>query len=216
MGRCATCGKHIGWFGGRWRRLDGEKHCLDCAPGVMAQRRQATREALLAGSAPQVVLAAPVISRDLDFPSNNRRYTGAVLLTDKGVVFAQRGEYQKAQSGSAMFGLLGAIFDNVVEKGRRESASAGLVDIDAESAPALVDRAEQLFLFPIGDIRKLKANNSYVEVRSPEVRAVFRWMSPRQSIKPKRLLLDAYVHAVNGGRDVISDCRDLLTVSQAR
>ena len=210
MARCATCGESVGFFGKKWRRLDGARHCVDCAPNVMAQRRQATREAIMAGSAPQVVLTAEVISRDLDYPGNSRRYTGAVLLTDKGVVFAQYGEYKKAEGGMAMFGVVGALADNYVEKRRREEASMDMADVESTAPTTLMDQAEQLFFFKLDDITRIKGANSYVELRLLKGRALFRWMDPRQSVKPRRMLLDAYVGAVNAGRDIMADCRQFM------
>ena len=210
MGRCRTCGKRIGLFGRKWRRVDRAKHCTQCVPDVMDQRREKTMNAIMADPAPRVVLAAPVISRDLDYPSNYRRYTGLLLLTDKGVIFAQHGEYKKAQSGAALFGLVGAVFDTLIEKGRREAASGDPSDADPSTARALLDQAEQLFLFEVSDIRKLKGNNSYIEVKLHGGTTVFRWVDGRESIKPHRLVLDAYVQAVNAGRDIMADCEQAL------
>ena len=210
MGRCATCGKRIGLLGRKWRKIDRAKHCSRCAPDVMEQRREITKDAIIAAGDPRVVLTAPVISRDLDYPSNYRRYTGALLLTDKGVIFAQHGEYKKAQGGAALFGLAGAIVDGLVEKGRRDKASSGLTDVDSGDAMALFDQAEQLFFFKVSDIERLKANNSYFQLKLLKGKTLFRWMNARQSIKPHRLLLDAYVRAVNARRDIMADCDEFL------
>jgi len=176
----------------------------------MKQRREKTMNAIMADRAPRVVLAAPVISRDLDYPSNYRRYTGLLLLTDKGLIFAQHGEYKKAQNAAALFGLVGAIFDALVEKGRREGASVNLSDADSSNAGALVDQAEQLFFFKVSDIRKLKGNSSYIELKLHRGTTVFRWVNGREYIKPHRLMLDAYVQAVNAGRDIMADCEQFL------
>mgnify|MGYP001241440388 CR=1 FL=1 len=208
MGRCATCGKWIGLFGRKWRKLDWAKHCLQCVPNVMAQRRERTKQSILVAPAPRMIFSAPVVSRDLDYPSNHRRYTGALLLTDKGVIFAQHGEYKKAQEGAALFGLAGAVFDSLVEKGRRERASFGWGDIGDLSAQ--IDQAEQLFFFPKDDIRKLKCTNGYFELKMQNGSALFRWTEARKSVNPHRFLLDAYVQAVRAGRDVMADCKGLL------
>jgi len=210
MGRCATCGKRIGVFGGKWRKIDGRKHCTDCAPGVMAHRREAARQAILADRAPQVVLAAPVVSRDLDYPANYRRYTGALMLTDKGVIFAQTGEYKKSQSGGALFGVAGAVYDALAEKGRRDAAAAGLTGAVARDPAALLEEAEQLFLFRLEDIAKLKANSRTCQLKAGKRTVVFRWIDGRRTIRPRRDLLETYVRAVNACRDVMGDCAPFL------
>ena len=210
MGRCATCGRRIGSFGRKWRKVDRVKHCIECAPNVMGRRRESTMAAIIADSGPRVILVGPVSSRDLDYPTNHRRYTGALLLTDRGVIFAQHGEYKKAESGGALFGLLGATIDALVERGRRNEASTGLTDADVGNAMALVDQAEQLFFFKLDDIKKLKGNNRRFQLKSLKGWMTFQWMNGPQSIKPRRPLLDTYVQAVNTGRDVMADCKGFM------
>lgn len=207
MACCATCGKRIGVFFGRsWRRIDKAKHCLQCFPLAAARRREATLSCILAAGEPQVFLAAPVISRDLDAPSNDRRYTGAVLLTDRGVIFSQHGQYKKGRCAAALFGLLGAILDGLLENRRRAKASPGLGDVNALNAMDTIHDAEHLFFFPSENIREMKGDRSYMELKLAKGSVVFRWMNPRQSIKPHLDLVKTYASAVNQHRDPIADC----------
>ena len=209
MGHCATCGKRVGTFGRRYRRLDGGRHCLDCVPIAIERRRERTVNAIAAGPSPRVVLVAPVISRDLDYPANYRRYTGALLLTDRGVIFAQYDEYKKAHDGGRVLNLVGAAIDGFVERRRRNAACMTLDDVS--DAGSIIGQATQLFFFETEDISKLKANNTSCEVKVNRVTTPFRWVDPRKSIKPHRALLDAYVCAVNARRDIMGDCELLLS-----
>ena len=210
MGRCATCGKRIGLFGRKWRKVSRARHCVPCLPAVVAQRRETTLAAILADPAPRVLFVAPVISRDLDYPSNHRRYTGVLLLADKGVIFAQYGEYRKAHSNGALFGLVGALIDAAVEKGRREAASDFLSDTNTDDGMAVLAEAEQLFFFEATEIKTLKGDSTFVQLKTGEGKVPFRWLDGRKAMKPHRRLIDAYVRAVNSGRDVVADCEDFL------
>ena len=211
MGRCATCEQRIGFFGRLWRKVDGAKHCLKCVPTVMANRRARTMAEISSGREPRFILTLPVLSRDLDYPSNYRRYTGVLVLTDKGVIFAQYGEYKKSQSGAALFGVLCNALDAAVERDRRDAASIGLTNTAGATALA---QAQQLFLFKCDDLRKMKCSGSGCELVWGNGWAMFKWLEERKYLKPHRPLLDAYVQAVNRRRDIMGDCSEVLHANE--
>lgn len=210
MVRCATCEKKIGAFDLKWQHIEGGKHCSKCVPIALARRCAKVKDTILAAPAPQVILMAPVISSDLDNPVSNCRYIGTLMFTDKGVIFAQQGELKQSQNGAMLFGLVGGIYSAIVESGRRKKAFATLDDIDSEDERALIDQAEQLFFFKMGDIMKLKGSKSCFKFKLTNGRPmVFRWAEGKKAIKPHLPLLDTYAQAVNDSRDVMTDCKAL-------
>lgn len=212
MGRCATCRKRIGTFGRKWRRLEGGKYCLQCASTVILHRRQKAMDIILSDPKPVVVLAAPAVSGDPDYPSSYRRYAGVLLLSNKGLIFATRYEYKQADFTSEMAGVfLGAPAGVSKEQmQRKKEALSVLGNVDIANPIELLDQAAQLFLFGLDDIAKMKANGRDCRIKLHGSRFALRWINPRQYIKPHRFLLDTYVQAVNDGRDVLIDCKALM------
>ena len=68
-------------------------------------------------------------------------------------------------------------------------------------------RPRRCSFFPIDGIDKLRANGGYIQFRVGKIKTIFHWADARKTIKPHRQLLQCYVHAANGRRDILGDCR---------
>lgn len=207
MGRCANCHRHVGIFFNKWRKLGGAKYCLKCVPDVMEARRQDTVRAIRAGGPLTALFAVPVVSRDIDYPSNHRRYAGLLLFTDKGIIFAQAAEYRKSDSAGAVFGAVGGLIDWYVEKKHRKGAfqaAWGQLTASAEDAMSMLDAATQVFFFPLQEIRKLSGGSANCRLKAGKRSILFQWEGGKKAIGPYRELFNEYKQAVKTGRGVPS------------
>ncbi len=212
MGRCANCSKRLGFMFGKWRKLGAVKYCLPCAPEATIRRRQSTIERIHEGSPPRPIFTVPVLSRDPDYPSNSRRFTGLLMFTDKGVIFAQYGEWKKADSGAGiLFGVLGMLVAGLAENKRRKAALQYVPSTSSqggEDAVTLED-AVQVFYFPLESISKMKGRSVDCTVKIDKKTSRFLWHGGKKAIRPHRHLLDAYVTAVNAEQDVLWACQQV-------
>jgi hypothetical protein len=219
MGRCANCSKRLGFMFGKWRKLGAAKYCLPCAPGAMNRRRESTIQRIHEGSPPRTIFTVPVLSRDPDYPSNSRRFTGLLMFTDKGVIFAQYGEWKKADSGAGilfvLFGMVVAVLGVVVagwaENKRRKAALQYVPSTSSqggEDAVTLED-AVQVFYFPLESISKMKGRSVDCTVKADKKTSRFLWHGGKKAVRPHRHLLDAYVRAANAEQDVLWACQQV-------
>ena len=209
MGRCAACDKRIGvFFGKAFRRIEGSHYCAACVPEAIARRKESTIQKLDSLGTLTILVTVPVITRDLDSPSNHRRYCGDLLFTDKGLIFAQYTEWKK-EDATPFAGLLVRAIVAYTNSSRKKRALRQTQQLSLDQMNDIdrkFENAAQLFFFPIEAISKLKAGNSDCCVNADHRVTWFRWQNGKKSILPVKNLLVAYVNAINTRQDVLSAC----------
>ena len=220
-GLCENCGTAIGGYQGRWRRVDGRALCLTCALAVMDWRRERTVEFLWQGGRPEVYFAAPAVGREPDHPDGPRRQTGVLAFTNKGVVFAQLGEYQ-ARPSSAVAMLLGAgegpyIVDtrNRLERRDLENASQPVLHACTDNAISFIETAPQVFVWVPGFINQLQWNcKKYCRWAGEFGMVQYEWLVEAGRIRAGQRVLHAFSNAIQQARSVAEDCREAIRLAQ--
>ena len=154
MATCRLCGKRLGIVFRPKVMREGLPFCRRCARAwPMEEKLRAMRD-LFQDDEPDLLFAMPNVKYG---GANNERITtvllGYLLFTDRGVVFAQLGEYRRADPGwGAAFGLLGAVISSAGEKRREKEAQDAAQAAGESDLRSLLTVAPRVVFIPRGKI----------------------------------------------------------------
>ena len=216
MAHCYTCNKYLGLrVYSKWPTLDSHRFCEPCAVQYRQQRRQRVLSELCQGGDPEDIFTAGGIrTLDPDKPKGRSLVLGILAFMDKGVCFVQIAEVLKANlSWAALFGLIGAAIAESKAKAKRQEAYAeGEREIlnPAEDFRGILQRAQQLFFYPLKEITRIKSGSWGFEVRMGKSRTRFAMEGGRKTYKQLRELVDAYQRAIETQTNPVLHCKPLV------
>ncbi len=222
MVQCATCDRQIGPGRGGRRVVNGKWYCTDCGLEAMERRRERIIAYLWRDGPPEVYFAAPAAGKDLDFPKGPRRQTGVLALTDKGVVYAQHGEYfaTNGPAWPAIFSIFlpGPFFYTVpvdkTEKRHYERAIQPVLAANEMNAVSMIESAGQVFLWGPDVLRKVRLGLSRCRLSWKGGQAVYQWVCDPREIRSRLGVCRAFSNAIQQGRSVAEDCREAIRLAQ--